>query len=274
VVDLRTRLRAEIEPESGSTFYLVGETFDGDRGLIGSYVDPATKLDGQFDFPLRAKLARVLLRRDGSMSELADFLASNDGFYASGSVMGTFIGNHDLPRAVHIAEDAPLFGEWDGGAHRSWTNLPALPGTAKAFERLAVAYTFLMTTRGLPLVYYGDEYGMPGGGDPDNRRFMQWTGHDANQQQLRDRIAALARIRKDHPALRRGVRTTLGVSHDAFVYEMNGEGGRIVVALNRGDASVPAPGLSAGSYRDLLTGNVVTAPLTLPPRSGMVLAPE
>jgi glycosidase len=33
-----------------------------------------------------------------------------------------------------------------------------------------------MTTKGIPLIYYGDEIGMPGAGDPDNRRFMQWMG--------------------------------------------------------------------------------------------------
>jgi glycosidase len=274
VIDLRARLRSEIESQTGNTFYLVGETFDGDRGLIGSYVEPNTKLDGQFDFPLRAKLARVILRRDGSMSELSDFLASNDTFYAPGSVMGTFLGNHDLPRAIHLAEDSPLWGEWDGGRERAWSNQPQLPSQRSAFERLAVAYAFLFTTRGLPLIYYGDEWGMAGAGDPDNRRFMQWSGHNPNQSYLRDRIARLAAIRTEHPALRRGVRTTLGTSNDAFVYEMNGDGERLIIALNRGDSSTAAPSLPAGSYTDLITEQSVTSPLTLPARSAMILQPQ
>ena len=63
---------------------MVGETFDGNRDLIKSYVNPDTMLDGQFDFPLRGQVLATLLRRDGSMSDLVGFLDSNDGFYGQG----------------------------------------------------------------------------------------------------------------------------------------------------------------------------------------------
>ena len=74
------------------------------------------------------------------------------------------------------------------------------------------------------MIYYGDEIGMPGAGDPDNRRFMQWSGLDANQTFLHDRIAALAKIRKAHDATRRGTRAILGVTHDTMVYKMTSGG--------------------------------------------------
>ena len=41
-----------------------------------------------------------ILARQGSMTDLDGFLATNDAFYGPGAVMGTFIGNHDLPRPV------------------------------------------------------------------------------------------------------------------------------------------------------------------------------
>ena len=99
--------RAHRSPRSRgtSTFYMVGETFDGNRDLIKSYVNPDTMLDGQFDFPLRGQVLATLLRRDGSMSDLVGFLDSNDGFYGAGSVMSTFLGNHDVPRAIEHALD-------------------------------------------------------------------------------------------------------------------------------------------------------------------------
>ena len=50
LTDLRARIDAEVAWDQ--KFYMVGETFDGDRVLIKSYVDPNTMLDGQFDFPL------------------------------------------------------------------------------------------------------------------------------------------------------------------------------------------------------------------------------
>ena len=49
--DLRARIDAEVAWDQ--PFYMVGETFDGNRDLIKSYVDPNTLLNGQFDFPLR-----------------------------------------------------------------------------------------------------------------------------------------------------------------------------------------------------------------------------
>ncbi|MEM7379435.1 MAG: alpha-glycosidase, partial [Pseudomonadota bacterium] len=66
-----------------------------------------------------------------------------------------------------------------------------------------------MTTPGAPLVYYGDEIGLGGAGDPDNRRFMQWDGYSDGQQFLFEHIAALTQLRAEHPATRRGVRQTL-----------------------------------------------------------------
>lgn len=272
LTDLRARLDGEVEWDQ--TFYLVGETYTGDRDLIKYYVNPSTMLDGQFDFPLRAELLSKILRRAGSMSDLASFLASNDTFYGNGAVMSTFVGNHDVPRTVHIAEDTPLFGDWDDGKGRAWTNQPQLPTGASAYERLSVAYTFLFTSPGVPLIYYGDEIGQPGAGDPDNRRFMQWESYNTYQMFLRDRIARLGAIRKEHLALRRGTRTVLGSTNHTLVYQMTSMGNSIFVALNRADQAQPGQGLPGGNYEDLVTGQLVTAPLSIPARTGMVLIPR
>jgi glycosidase len=270
ISDLRTRVTNEIEPASKQHFYMVGETFEsGNRDLVRKYVDPSL-LDGQFDFPLRAVVVEKLLRRSGSMFDLDGFLASNDGYYPG--IMSTFLGNHDIARIINTAMDDP----WDAWAaadkgYSNWGNTPQLPTMKSPFERLAVAFTFLLTTKGIPLIYYGDEIGMPGAGDPDNRRFMQWTGYSDNQLFLRGQIEKLGQIRKAHPALWRGTRTTASVTQDTYGYVMTDGADVVSIALNRGDSAAAVAGMPAKGH-DLLTDTDISGPsVTLPPRTAMVL---
>src|SRR3569623_770834 len=119
---------------------------------------------------------------------------------------------------------------------------------------------------GLPIIYYGDEYGMAGAGDPDNRHFMQWAGYTADQTKLHDQLAALAKMRPAHPATRRGTRTTLSVGTDTIVNKMATTGDTVFVAVNRGDTAQPANGLTEGTYDGILGGAQLTAQAPNPQR--------
>jgi len=272
VTDLRSKVTSEIEATSGEHFYMVGETFTGDRDAIKYYVNPTTMLDGQFDFPLRAKIVASLLIRSAPLTDLATFLDSNDNYYGSG-VMSTFVGNHDVPRSIHFAEDSPLWNnEWADGKDKAWSGLPSVPGGTNAFDRLANAYTLIFTLRGVPLLYYGDEIGMPGGGDPDNRRMMQWGSLSAGQQKLLGHVKKLTAIRDAHPALRRGTRTTLTATNDTLAYKMQYNADTAYVLINRGDSAQSVGNLPSGSFTDELGGSSVTGPsVSVPARSSMVL---
>ncbi len=289
LVDLRARVRAEIEPRKNEHFYMVGETFTGDRDLINAYVDPCAKLDGQFDFPWRMEVTTKLVMRQGTMNDLEGFLAYNENFYAGGrAVMSTFLGNHDIPRVVHLAQNTPQWGSaWDGGGGQAWlaTPLPA-PADAAPYERLGVAFTLLLTTKGAPLIYYGDEFGLAGAGDPDNRRLLFGpdgsfaTAPNAAQLALDAHVKKLTALRAQHPAMRRGVRAAVSASTDTLVYSMQSaaDGDTVYVALNRSDAPQGAANLPPGAYVDLLSGADVSvaggsAP-SVPARGSLVLAPQ
>lgn len=271
LLDIRARASAELdqydqEGELVQRFYMVGETFTGDRSQIAYYVRE-DMLDGQFDFPLRTDLVDKVLMRQGSMSDLAGSMDANDTYYWSGAVMSTFIGNHDLPRVVHYAEDVPLSmgNPWWNDQELGWNNPPGVPAGTSAFERLVVGFGIIMTTPGAPLVYYGDEIGLPGAGDPDNRRPMDWNtgGYTEGQQLVLDRLKRLTAIRAAHPATRYGTRSTLSADADTFSYIMELAVGdpeldeEVYVAVNRSDSTLDVGGLPDGSYVDELTGEMV-----------------
>jgi glycosidase len=255
LTDLRARLLTDVEPQRQQHIWLVGETFSGDQTFVKTFVDPCTKLDGQFDFAERATLDGTILLRQGKMQDLETFLNGNDGFFGPDAIMSTFIGNHDLPRSIHMAQDTPVWGDvWANGKDKAWNSQPIQPSGTSAYERMSVAMAVLMTNRGVPLIYYGDEVGLAGAGDPDNRRPMQWTGYNAGQNLLLTRMKALGQARKNHAALRKGTRKTLWITQDAWLYQMTSGQDTVLVAINRADASASLGGLPAGTWQDLMGG--------------------
>lgn len=274
-----TALRSEVEKLAAERtprprMYFVGETYDfGNRDYLKSFVDPATKLDGQFDFPLRLELLEAVVTRRSTMTALANFVASNDSFYGPRALMSPWIGNHDLGRVIHMAEDTPLWGNpYADGKDVAFSNQPQVPQYRRPFERLANAFVFLLTSPGVPLLYYGDEIGLAGGGDPDNRRFMQWSGLSADQTWLKGRVAKLGQLRKAYAALRRGTRTSLGATSDTWLYSMSDGTQTLYVAINRGDADQSIGGLPSGTFDDLYNDVTVSGPqVPVPARSARVL---
>lgn len=279
LTDLRSRLDAEFSAPAGGRFYLVGETFAyDDRDLLRRYVDPETMLDGQFDFPMKARLCEAVFRSDGDLGAYASWADGNDTFYGPTSIMTTWVGNHDIPRAIHFASGEIANCREGSNPGNGWDWRPSQPSTAAPYERLGVSFAIMMTNPGIPLIYYGDEVGLAGGGDPDNRRMMPWTDAELNvhQRALRDRVRALARLRATNRALSRGRRRTTSADRDTWVYTMGGCGSSapdVTVAINRSDMdrSVTIP---AGAYTDLFGGGAVSGgSVTLGARSYLVLGP-
>ena len=275
LTQLRNQINSQIiaKQTPPQRFYMVGETYDfGNKDYIKSFVDPATKLDGQFDFPERLDLVKATLMRQEGMDGLAAFMDANEGFYGASAVMSPFVGNHDLPRSIHLAEDTPMWADpYTDGKDRAWTNTPALPAYRSPFERLGVAFAVLLTNKGAPLIYYGDEIGLAGAGDPDNRRLMQFTGLSADQQYLYSTIKALNAARAAHPALRRGHRATISANATTWVYSMTTTGDTVYVAINRGDAPANVSGLPSAALNELMTGTPATGPTaTVPARQARV----
>jgi glycosidase len=264
---LRARIHEEVDTHDGIRFYMVGETFtgegDGEKQTIKSYVSPAL-LDGQFDFPMFWAALASLVRGERGLDSLKAFMDGNDGYYGANAVMSTFLGNHDVPRALShaAAQIGDLWG--NGSKEQAWNAPPTPPASEDPYRRLRMAWTFLFTQVGVPMIYYGDEIGMPGAGDPDNRRLMRFDGAvSTNERGTLTLVQALGQARRRHAALRTGQRVTIDVGADYWAYAMKAGTDQVLVVLNRGDAGTRSlnagkAGVTDGTYKDAIGGREIT----------------
>jgi glycosidase len=283
-------LRAYVDQaqrDASLPFYMVGETFTGtwsqETGdLLRAYVNPA-ELNGQFDFPVYWELLRAVARREGSFRDLDGVVRASEGFYGPDAIMSTFLGNHDVPRFVSHAWQPP-FDMWgNGGRDIGWDpgRRPQQPAEAQPYRRLEQAFTFLMTMPGVPLIYYGDEVGLAGAGDPDNRRPMPSDQSlNEHQRRLRGHVERLGALRRESRALRRGARQTLLAEDNwyAWVRSAGSEAALVILSRDGGQVTVraPAPFAEGETLRDALSDRTATVQggnvtLELPADGGAVL---
>ena len=199
---LTRKLRTQCGKSGEDGIYQIGETY-GSADLIHSYLGSGL-MDAQFDFNLYdAALQCFALDADSSKQaacyqNLAATLKQSLRYYGPHHLMGNISGNQDKPRFVSIAdgsvkqdEDTKLAGYTRNIQHQG----------EHAFARLAMMHAFNYCIPGVPIVYYGDEIGLPGANDPDNRRMMRFDSLTAPEELLRNQVSELGKIRSENLAL-------------------------------------------------------------------------
>jgi glycosidase len=198
----------EADPALPSFFQGGRQRFDG--------ID--SKMDMVFDFPLMFILRRVF-GQGGPLRELAKLLA-HDYLYERPRELVTMLGVHDNPRFASERAATPA--------------------------RIKQALTFLFATRGIPLLYYGDELGMTGGEDPRNRHDFPggWkndpsdgfteAGRTSPQQAIWSHTQKLAKLRRGSVALRQGSTRMLLVSDKLLAFARIHSGETVIAIWNIG----------------------------------------
>ena len=90
-----------------------------------------------------------------------------------------------------------------------------------------------MTIPGIPVIYYGDEIGMPGAGDPDNRRMMRFENLSELEQNQLDINKKLTQLRKERLSLIYGDFKVLKVSDKVYAYSRSYFDETTVVVFNK-----------------------------------------
>ena len=206
--DLRRVLR-EVRPDT----YLLAEVM----GDAGAWLQ-GDAFDASMNYPLRELALRFLATGAIDGREVMDGLARLWARHAWPVMQAAhnLIGSHDTPRFLTLA----------GG--ELW--------------RLRLAVVLQMTFPGAPGLYYGDEVGMTGGGDPCCRGTFPWPGedqagggspNDPERHPLFQTAAELAALRRKEPALRGGEWRAGEARASLVTFERRLGRRRVLVAINR-----------------------------------------
>jgi glycosidase len=179
--------------------YQIGETY-GSPELISSYISSG-QLDAQFDFNLYDAAVDAFAKPETNFSNLERVLEESMSYYGNHHVMGNITGNQDRARFISYADGSVQFSE--NAKLAGWTRDIQNRDTA-GFKNMEMLMAFLMTTPGVPCIYYGDEIGMPGGNDPDNRRMLHFNDWNSPQVKLQQATQQLVNLRRSNMALTYG----------------------------------------------------------------------
>jgi glycosidase len=211
-----------------------GEVFNPDPTITSFFAGGVahngidTYLWTPFDFPTYFAVRAVLTHKE-PMAHLEE-VWREDWLYPHPERLVPFLGNHDTMRFM------------------------SLPGVTVADLKLADG--IVLTMRGMPEIYYGDELAMSGGDDPDNRHDFPGgfpgdthnaftaAGRTPVQNDVHDWVAGLLRFRNAYPVFADGGQQDIEYGATTMVYlrvrNLNvgcgaGDPDRVLVAVNDGD---------------------------------------
>ena len=185
------------------------------------YSDPRNDLSVEFvnesgmtilDFGLCVAIREVLGEVASAGFQLIQDVLNLDHRYYGATELITFIDNHDMPRFQSLNGDRQM---------------------------LSLAICLMMTTRGIPCIYYGTEQYLhddtDGGNDPYNRPMMeQW---DTDSPIYRD-VRLLSGLRRLNPAISMGSQWQKHLTADVYCYVRRYRDSVVFVAMNRGNSVI------------------------------------
>ncbi len=240
--------------------YQIGETF-GSYELVSSYVNNG-QLNAQFNFLLYDAALVTFADSNASFTMLDEQLKKSFDVYGVNNLMGNIIDSHDKVRFMSYADGDITLTTGDA-IEIGWNNPPVV-NYPQSYDKQKLALAYLLTIPGLPVIYYGDEIGLTGAADPDNRRMMQFDNQlDDLQKSTLEVVRKLSSVRKNSSALLYGDFYTLHSSKNIYAFIRSDMNEKVIVVLNKGieheNISLTIPAVSDEEFIDLLNGETITA---------------
>ena len=184
------------------------------------------------DFPLNTAM-RDVFANDAAFSEIDSTLSQENANFTWQNDQVTFVDSQDLSRLLSVNNNT---------------------------NRLNEALAFQLTTRGVPVVYYGDEQYLhndtSGGNDPYNRPQMTSFATTTAAYQT---ISKLSALRQSNDAIAYGTSKQRWINNDVYVYERQFYNNVVLVAINKNNSTAQtvsgmSTALPAGTYTDYMGG--------------------
>lgn len=248
---LLDRIRTAAKAEKKDAF-IIGEVWEDATNKI-SYGSRRRYLrGGQLDSVMNYPFADAILRfmNGGDAGELCETVLSICENYPKPALdlLMNHIGTHDTVRSL-----TALGGEPANGRDRAWQNAQKM--TPEQVElgkkRLYITALLQYTLPGIPSLYYGDEAGLEGYGDPFCRKFYPWGKEDPY---LPDFYRRLGAFRRSSAAFKDGgfIPVYSNGGQFAFIRETKGES--VLVSVNRDDFPVEIPVGSGFEEAEIIFG--------------------
>lgn len=204
-------------------YWMVGEVFEEDsaqtsffQGGRKGWDNIDTNLPSVFDFKLWRTSQEVFTGKK-PVRALRDVL-KYDGLYSNINSVCVLANNHDTDRFM------------------------SLPGAT--LEGAMMHAAFILSTRGIPQLYYGEEIAMTGGHDPDNRKDFPGgfpgdtrdaftkEGRTADELKMFTNIQTWIEIRKNGNALKRGTVIDLNYNESFYSFARRSPEQAVIVGIN------------------------------------------
>lgn len=226
-------------------FNIVGEVWTGEPAFLSGYqaknklTQDESNLKTITDFGMRDVIVDFL----GDKNKINDlyYLLAKDYLYPDSKNLLTFIDNHDVGRAMFQANSD--------------------------VDRFKIAFFILLTTRGIPQIFYGTEIGMienedhgtlrknfPGGFPGDERNAFISSGRTEYENDIFDFLQRIITIRKKYSSLSTGKLIHFPVKNEVYIYFRSSENEMIMNIINTSNKSVE---IDLSKFKHIIKENII-----------------